>query len=101
MALALVSAGFAPQERAWAIGIFSSVTGLAVVSGPVVGGAVTQGLAWQWIFWLNVPIGSRIIPLILTRLAATPVTGLARPAPASTRSAWCWRPAARSAWSGG
>ena len=71
MALALLSAGFGPQERAWAIGIFSSVTGLAVVSGPVVGGAVTQGLAWQWIFWLNVPIGVALIPLILTRLPAT------------------------------
>jgi EmrB/QacA subfamily drug resistance transporter len=67
-ALALLSAGFPPQQRAWAIGIFSAVTGMAVVSGPVVGGAVAQGIAWQWIFWLNVPIGFVVIPLILTRL---------------------------------
>ncbi|MCW2933529.1 MAG: drug resistance transporter, EmrB/QacA subfamily [Actinomycetia bacterium] len=79
MALALLSAGFGPQQRAWAIGILSSVTGLAVVSGPVVGGAVTQGLAWQWIFWLNVPIGVVLIPLILTRLTASPVAELGRP----------------------
>jgi EmrB/QacA subfamily drug resistance transporter len=68
-ALALLSAGFPPQRRAWAIGIFSSVTGLAVVSGPVVGGAVAQGLAWQWIFWLNVPLGVIMLPLVLTKLA--------------------------------
>jgi EmrB/QacA subfamily drug resistance transporter len=72
LAFALLSAGFGPRQRAWAIGIFSSLTGLAVVSGPVVGGAVTQGLAWQWIFWLNVPIGLVLIPLVLTRLGASP-----------------------------
>jgi EmrB/QacA subfamily drug resistance transporter len=68
LAVALLSAGFPPQRRAWATGIFMSVTGLAVMLGPVVGGAVVQGLAWQWIFWLNVPIGAVLIPLILTRL---------------------------------
>ena len=46
------------------------MTGLAVAAGPIVGGAVAQGIAWQWIFWLNVPIGVVMIPLILTRLAA-------------------------------
>jgi EmrB/QacA subfamily drug resistance transporter len=70
LAFALLSAGFAPERRAWAIGIFSSVTGLAVAAGPVVGGAVAQGIAWQWIFWLNVPIGLVLIPLIMTKLAS-------------------------------
>ena len=65
LALALLSAAFPPQRRAWALGIFSSVTGIAVLAGPVVGGAVTQGLDWPWIFWLNVPIGLIMIPLIL------------------------------------
>src|SRR5277367_3167833 len=50
LAFALLSAGFPPQRRAWAIGIFSAVTGLAVAAGPVVGGAVAQGIAWPWIF---------------------------------------------------
>jgi EmrB/QacA subfamily drug resistance transporter len=68
LAFALLSAGFPPHRRAWAIGIFSAVTGLAVAAGPVVGGAVAQGIAWPWIFWLNAPIGLVIIPLILTRL---------------------------------
>jgi EmrB/QacA subfamily drug resistance transporter len=70
LALALLSAAFPPQRRAWALGIFSSVTGIAVLAGPVVGGAVTQGLAWEWIFWLNVPIGLVMIPLMLARIPA-------------------------------
>jgi MFS family permease len=44
------------------------VTGLAVGSGPVVGGAIAEGLAWEWIFWLNVPIGLVLIPLVLSRM---------------------------------
>ena len=71
LAFALLSAGFPPRRRAWAIGIFSAVTGLAVAAGPVVGGAVAQGIAWPWIFWLNVPIGIVLAPLILTKLSAT------------------------------
>src|SRR5580658_619240 len=71
LALALLSAAFPPQRRAWALGIFSSVTGIAVLAGPVVGGAVTQGLAWNWVFWLNVPIGLVMVPLILTRIGDT------------------------------
>ena len=70
LALALLSAAFPPERRAWAIGIFSSVTGIAVMLGPVVGGAVTQGIAWQWIFWLNVPIGVVMLPLIARRIPA-------------------------------
>jgi MFS family permease len=50
------------------MGIFGSVTALAVVVGPVLGGAITHGLAWQWIFWLNVPIGLLTILLARRRL---------------------------------
>ena len=70
LALALLSAAFPPQRRAWALGMFASVTGIAVLAGPVVGGAVAQGLDWPWIFWLNVPIGLVMIPLVLTRIPA-------------------------------
>jgi EmrB/QacA subfamily drug resistance transporter len=68
LALTLVTAAFAPEQRARALGIFSGITGLAVLGGPVVGGAVTQGIAWQWIFWINVPIGLLTIPLALRRV---------------------------------
>jgi len=68
LALALLSAAFPAQQRAKALGIFSGVAGLAVLGGPVVGGAVTQGLAWPWIFWLNIPIGVLLVPLALRRM---------------------------------
>jgi EmrB/QacA subfamily drug resistance transporter len=68
VALALVSAAFPPPRRAWALGIFSGVIGLAVLCGPVVGGAMTEGIAWQWIFWLNIPIGVAAIALVLRRV---------------------------------
>lgn len=64
LALALLSAAFPPERRGAAIGMFSAVTGLAVASGPLVGGAVVQGINWQWIFWLNVPIALGSIPPI-------------------------------------
>ena len=68
LSLSLLSVAFAPERRAWALGIFSGVTGLAVLSGPVIGGAITQGVAWQWIFWVNVPIGLVTIPIALARV---------------------------------
>ncbi len=68
LGLALLSAAFPPERRGAAIGIFSAVTGIAVASGPLVGGAVAEGLAWEWIFWLNVPIGLIAIPFVLTRM---------------------------------
>jgi EmrB/QacA subfamily drug resistance transporter len=74
-AMALLSAAFPPDRRARALGLFSSVTGLATLGGPLVGGAVVQGLAWQWIFWLNVPIGLLLIPLVLSRIEESFGTG--------------------------
>ncbi len=68
LGLALLSAAFPPERRGMAIGLFSAVTGLAVASGPLVGGAVVNGLDWTWIFWLNVPIGLLAAPLVLIRL---------------------------------
>jgi len=68
LALALAGAAFPPERRGAAIGILGAVTGLAVATGPLVGGAVVEGIDWEWIFWLNVPIGLIAIPLTLTRL---------------------------------
>ncbi|MFB9176918.1 DHA2 family efflux MFS transporter permease subunit [Dactylosporangium sucinum] len=69
LALATLNAAFPPERRGWATGVYGGVTGLAAVVGPVVGGAVAQGLAWEWIFWLNLPVGLAAIPLVLTRTA--------------------------------
>jgi EmrB/QacA subfamily drug resistance transporter len=68
LGLALLSEAFPAARRGAAIGIFSAITGLAVASGPLVGGAVVQGLNWEWIFWVNVPIGLLAIPFVLTRM---------------------------------
>jgi len=68
LGLALLSAAFPPERRGAAIGMFSAITGLAVAAGPLVGGAVVQGISWEWIFWINVPIGLVTIPLVLTRM---------------------------------
>jgi EmrB/QacA subfamily drug resistance transporter len=68
LAMALLSAAFPPAERARALGIFSGLSGLGVLAGPVVGGAIVQGLAWEWIFWLNVPIGAIAIVLVHNRV---------------------------------
>jgi len=66
--MALLTSAYPPARRGWALGIFSGAVGLAVLSGPVVGGAITQGLAWQWIFLINVPAGIVLIPLALRRM---------------------------------
>ena len=84
LALALVGAAFPAESRGSALGIFFAVNGLAVAGGPLVGGAVTEGIAWEWIFWLNVPIGLVLIPFVLRRIpeshgpdAAVDLPGLA------------------------
>jgi EmrB/QacA subfamily drug resistance transporter len=68
LGLALLSAAFPPERRGTAIGLFSAVTGIAVAIGPLVGGAIAEGIDWEWIFWLNVPIGLAAVPLVLTRI---------------------------------
>ena len=68
LALTLVSAAFAPEERGKAMGFFQGITGLSVATGPVIGGAIAQGIAWQWIFWVTVPIGLLAIPLVRARI---------------------------------
>jgi EmrB/QacA subfamily drug resistance transporter len=68
LTLTLITAAFPPERRSVAIGLWGGITGLAVAGGPVVGGAVVDGLSWHWIFWINVPIGAALIPLALSKL---------------------------------
>ena len=63
LTLTLLSAAFPAERRGVALGAWSGIAGLAVAAGPLVGGAVVEGIAWQWIFWLNVPIGLAVLPL--------------------------------------
>lgn len=65
LSMTLLSAAVPAERRGAALGIWGAVSGLGVAVGPVVGGAVVEGAAWQWIFWLNVPIGVAIVPLVL------------------------------------
>lgn len=68
LAMTLLGAAFPREERAKALGIFSSVSGLALIAGPAAGGAIAGGLDWQWIFLINIPIGLVIIPFGIVRI---------------------------------
>ena len=68
LTLTLLSAAVPPERRGVALGAWGGIGGLAIAFGPLVGGAVVEGIAWQWIFWLNVPIGIVLVPLALRRL---------------------------------
>ena len=69
LAMALLSAAFPREQRAKALGILSGITGLALIAGPVFGGAIAAGFDWRWIFWINLPIGLVALLLIRVRIA--------------------------------
>jgi EmrB/QacA subfamily drug resistance transporter len=105
LAMTLLSKAFPTEQRAKALGIFSSVSGLALIAGPAVGGAITQGFAWQWIFWINIPIGLIIIPFALRRVpesygpkAALDLGGIALAAGAALGVAWGLMRANNAGW---
>ncbi len=63
LSLTLLATAVPERLRDAAVGIWGGISGLGVAVGPVVGGAVTEGLHWTWIFWLNVPVGLVALPL--------------------------------------
>ena len=71
LSLTILSAAVPAERRAVALGAWGGIAGLAIAVGPLIGGAIADGLAWQWIFWINVPIGLIAIPLAITRLEET------------------------------
>ena len=95
LAMAILSGAFAREERARALGIFSGVTGFALIIGPAIGGLITESLGWRWIFWINLPIGMIAIALVLARLresfgpkAALDIFGLTIVAVAALALVW-------------
>ena len=71
LTLTILSAAVPADKRGLALGAWGGIGGLAVALGPLVGGAVVSGLSWQWIFWINVPVGLVLIPIALRRLDET------------------------------
>jgi len=71
LTLTILSAAVPPGKRGVALGAWGGIGGLAVALGPLIGGAVVSGLSWQWIFWINVPVGLVLVPLALRRLDET------------------------------
>src|SRR5881398_3713417 len=67
LTLTILSAAVPANRRGLALGAWGGIGGLAVAIGPLVGGAVVSGLSWQWIFWINVPLGLVLIPLAWRR----------------------------------
>ncbi|WP_037674313.1 DHA2 family efflux MFS transporter permease subunit [Streptomyces griseus] len=75
LTLTLLTAAVPAAKRGMAYGIWGAVNGLAVASGPLIGGSLTEHISWQWIFWLNVPLGLALLPLARLRLAESHGTG--------------------------
>ena len=93
--LALIAQAFSGKERGTAFGIYGAVIGGAVAVGPLVGGAITSGIGWRWIFFVNVPIGVVAVIITLTRVAGSkdPNTGASTGSDSSRSpvlcSCWC------------
>jgi EmrB/QacA subfamily drug resistance transporter len=71
LGLTLLTAAFPAERRGAVVGIWGGVAGLGVASGPLVGGAVTEGLDWHWVFWVNVPLGLAAAVAVLRVLPET------------------------------
>ncbi len=67
-ALALIASAFQGRDRGVAFGAFGATTGVAVAVGPVLGGVLTSGLSWRWIFFVNIPICLLAIAIAVTRV---------------------------------
>src|ERR1700678_240958 len=64
LTLTILSHAAPPERRGALLGLYGAVGGLAVAFGPLVGGAITQFASWQWIFWINVPVGIVVLALV-------------------------------------
>lgn len=82
LSLTILASSFPRERRGGIVGAWGGIAGLAVAAGPLVGGAVTEGLGWHWIFWVNVPVGfvaaALSVPILIEsrgRVAKIDMTG--------------------------
>jgi EmrB/QacA subfamily drug resistance transporter len=71
LTLTILAGETPPEKRGAILGAWGGIAGLAVAIGPVIGGAIVSGIAWEWIFWINVPIGAVALPLAWLHLRET------------------------------
>jgi EmrB/QacA subfamily drug resistance transporter len=76
--LALLAHAFHGKERGVAFGVFGAVTGAAVAIGPMIGGIITSGIGWEWIFFVNVPIGITAVAVTLAKVSESSDPGATR-----------------------
>jgi EmrB/QacA subfamily drug resistance transporter len=79
VSLALLADAFRGKDRGTAFGVWGAITGLAVAIGPLLGGALTSGLSWRWIFFVNLPIGVIAVGISLTKVAESKAANARRP----------------------
>jgi len=79
VSLALLAGAFRGKDRGTAFAVWGAVTGLAVALGPLLGGVLTSGLSWRWIFFINLPVGLFAVFVTLTRVAESRAPLAARP----------------------
>ncbi len=79
VSLALLAEAFRGKDRGIAFGVWGAITGLAVAIGPLLGGVLTSGLSWRWIFFVNLPLGVVAVVITMTQVAETRVPHARRP----------------------
>jgi len=79
VSLALLADAFRGKDRGVAFGIWGAITGIAVAVGPLLGGVLTSGISWRWIFFVNAPVGAMAIVITVLKVAESRQTGAARP----------------------
>jgi EmrB/QacA subfamily drug resistance transporter len=79
VSLALLADAFRGKDRGVAFGIWGAVTGLAVAIGPLLGGALTSGLSWRWIFFVNVPVGIGAVVIAVLKVTESRAQHATRP----------------------
>ncbi len=79
VSLALLADAFRGKDRGVAFGVWGAVTGLAVAIGPLLGGLLTTGLSWRWIFFVNAPIGIVAVVITVMKVAESRAPHASRP----------------------